>query len=542
MSSSCCLLRAPPAGPTFEIMPPQDSNGTILNPPGVLGETFHVPTFYQNDWGNEGSPIMDDANWNSWIGDPIDKISDQTRISKGAPGKTSGTYFIEYYYANADQKPILTPAGGYFPGDAAGDPLNIYDAWKQLGLNDNQSSVAGFKYGSVISSVNYFLFKTYLMRFVYLIGTTDPTTAKKNYGLVFLPVENNNFYKNIQMPNYSLTRQGQNLTNLTTFNNFYAPPGINQNIAPETWTATAPATTGLIINMISSESFQTTGTVNKKTAQSFVLNPIKRANGLPSYGLVPVISPQLNLEAWITTMKELNVTLVYRASCRGWMTLLANQTVPALSNTYVYEVNPKASPAGTGSAFNDTMADGCTHTRLTPISGTSSSSPNSNIITYNSISEIDFWLLPRDENGDTVDPSILALFPRTIGGFVDFQPNTPYVVQNPKYDFQYVFPAVEDVKVLGQALKDLLLNGGKSRFSVNEGQTWSSWASINDISPYLNPNMYVGTGQPTKEPGSSIILNSVTPNTFDCPDWDGTGKTSYTNDFIEIAIPLSNNQ
>lgn len=548
MTSSCCILRAPPSGPVFEIMPPQESNGTILNPPGVLGETFHAPSFYQNNWGASGSAIMDDSNWNSWIGDPIDKITDQQRITKNTPGKTTGTYYIEYYFANIDQKPILTKAGDYFPGDAAGDPLNIYDAWKQLSIDPNSSSVSGFKYGSVVSSVTYFQFKTYMCRFVYLIGTTDPTIAKKNYALTFLPVEGTNFYKSIQMPNYSLTRTGQNLTNLSTFNSFYAPPGLDQSINEDTWNATPPSTTGLIINMISSDSFQETGTVNIKHAHTFVLDPVKRSDNKPSYGLVPIMSPQLNLEAWITTMQALNVNLVYRGSVRGWMTLLSGQLIPALSNTYVYEVNPKASPAGNGSAFNDVLGNcsasttekNCTFTRLTPISGTSSSAPNSNVISYSSISELDFWLLPTDEKGDTVDPAILQLFPRTIGGYVDFQPNVPYVVQNPKYDFQYVFPDSENVKLLGQSLKDLLLSGGKSRFSMNEGQTWSNWASINDISPYINPAMYVGTGQPNKEPGSSIILNAVKQDTFECPDWNGTGKTSYTNDFIEISIPLSN--
>jgi len=567
-TSSCCLLRVPPQGPTFNISPcVSENNTTVFNPPLKLGETFHIPQFYTNNWGEPGAAILADANWNSWTGDSVDSITDQTRTTKNGL-LVAGRYYVEYFYANQAQVPLVAASGVYSIGDATGDPQNIFNLWPDdggVGQESNIFTVSGFKYGSIVPSVSYFLFKAYLCRFVYLIESADPALAQIKYSLVFLPIQDKYYYKSILTDNYSLTRSGQNFSSIDIFNSFYAPAGVNQAISTTTWDGISPATTSMIINLVSK--------INSFNGYDYPAQPLEgnamhahtiMLNTANTYTIVPIVSPQMNLEAWITTTQALDVTVVYRASLRGWMTLLANQTFPSLSNTFVYEVNPRYSASGSGSAFegdccgtNSCSPNCCTSTttiqptdassttinstccaftRLISISGSSSSTPGTNVITYNDVSQLDFWLLPTDNEGNRIDSAIVSSLPKTIDGFADFAPAHPYSTTAPKYNFLYVVPS-SGVTLFDQQLSTLLLNS-KTRFSQNEGATWSSWTSINDISPYINSSLYVGTGTPEKQPGSTIILDAVTENTLICPDW-AVGSTTSTNDYIEIAIPLT---
>lgn len=572
--ASCCILRAPPEGPQFSsLLNPTCSGGAggLSSFNGCasgssccyssISPTYIIPQFWTQNLSSfpeqaANIGLMQDDNWNSWTNDRIIPIPDNQRTTKNGP-KVAGEYYVEYWYASKAQNPLAVNAGDYSIGDATADPQNIFNVWRDqagaVGQDANSFSVAGFRNPFVIPSLRVnFLFKVYLYRFRYLIGSPDPALSEIKYGLCFLPIDTPNptdpvsFYKTLPSEDYRMTRTGQNFTSSTAFNSFFAPAGINQAISDTQWEATDPSSEALNLVLYSTiEKFDQTafsalvGTGETVHAHSFTLDPAMwLSNPQQAYGTVPIISPQAALEMHVTAITIANIKVVYRAVVRGWLILVGNETTPSLANTTVLRMPPKASPDGTGSYLADGCSvAGCDPSRITPISGTQSSTAGTNVITYQAVSHLNFWLLPFDADGNPVNPEIMNILPRTIESFVDVQPQYPYDSANPAYDMSYVFPDTGEL-IYTRTLGDLLLNGGNTRFSIDQGTTWSPLQNTADRDPYLSDTNYIGTGTPEKQPGSKVTLPAVTPDTRCCPDSPDIGPGLY-NDYLEVIIGLN---
>lgn len=545
---SCTINRQPPSAIQFSnflIVPTSNNTGeTTYNPPVSLekGDTFIVDNFYTQTWCSYEEQqipagLLADAKWNSWTSDPVKKIDDLTRISKNAV-KVMGSYYIEYAYVNQPQTPLAVAMGEYAVGDATGTPQNIYSVLKDnggSGRDANSFTVVGSKNGSEVpDEMFYFQLRAYMCRFVFLANTIDPAMAQIKYALCFVPLEGEYFFKSIESTPHSLTASGQDLTSADTFNTQYGSGSLAKNISDVEWGATNPQTSVLLMRVTSSinEWNNTQSAATQIPFEQLTTTLTLDPDSEDKYSLCPIISPQAQLSARLVSADYQNYDVVYRMSVRGWINLVAGETIPALSNIFVYQIEPEASTDGTGSVLF-TNACPCNSVKLTPISGTASSTPGTVGIQFQDDSSTFFWLLTKDRSGATIPTDVLNSLPTTLHGYGDFQPSFPFSTAAPRYDLSYVFPT-ED-KIRNEKIKDLLLLG-HMRISYNEGKTWSTWTNISERNAYINPANYLGDPVQPKYPGSSNIMSVVSKESIAC---DGSSTLdSEKNTYIEVTFSL----
>lgn len=550
-------------------------SGIILGPPGMytgvstgiaasdglyqapepfqLGEVVHIPYLWGQAYSNAVqqntvTDILGDNNWNSWTEDPAAKIDAQTSGMTWVTRHTTpavNTYYVEYWYAfNTQTTLTVADANGYQIGDTSTEPQDIFgDIQETISTQDKPFTVKGFKLGTPIPSVSYFYkFKAYLGRVVYVMA--DATTSKvTRYFIAFVPLSTNakGFAKVIAKPERSVFTDLPNADVATYLDNFNKA-SLEPAIADAEWLQTDNVTDSLRIvvksgHMLFNSETTFTNLESATTlarAQTFTLDPnVWESTDKPYYAF-GIASPQATIEAWVSHLSYGKISIIYRAIVRGWVVRSTDGTVANNSDLYIYSFTPPAIVGGT-----------YTSERLLGISSTTSSSSGVAGVTYQAANELRFYRQVITRDGKDVPQTVLANIPEYIIMETDTTSDLIGSLVAPSSSLHMKIKASytgSSTKVYGQFLSSLLQQGS-FRWSQNEGQTWSSWQTMGQTTPYINPASYLGTGTLALNSGFQTSIGEVSANTYTQPGeyltTQSVDSKKLSNDFIDISFTLT---